>query len=596
MKRMLLPLLVLALLCMGLTAAAEGNNAITLEVNTGKIAVYAADDPYLAGLTDQADGEVLPVMVIPAKKGFQLRTSVQPTTVRNRRVTLTSDNPEIVKIYENTVTGRKAGETFLTIASVQDPSVTVRYRVIVTQPVSRISVTAPEKNVAVGGSITLNAAILPEDATIKQVTWSSADERIATVDANGTVTGVKRGTARITAAATDGSNIRASINLQVIQTAGEITLDKQELTVDTGRTGVLKATVLPKDTNDKNVIWTSSDESIAKVNAQGRVTGVSLGDCEITCTSRVNGAVQAKAIVHVQQPVKKISFGEEQVIYAGENGRVTWTVEPANATNQAVKLSSSNEKVLTVSEDGTVTGIQAGEAYVRAVSTDGSNQQARVKVRVLQHVTGVHMRRRTAYVDVKQTSTAGAILEPEKATNRNMTWETADASVATVAPEPKAPNKVRITGVSEGETIVTGTTEDGGFQASILVRIGDWEKSLKLADAFVKGTDVHLNVKNNSELTITSITVEVSAFDSAGKPVACNRKDNSGTYRMIYKKTLEPGESTKDKDWKTVEFKRPDEETVHHYVVKITEFVIDDDWVKLIRPKNQPTKKITVKK
>lgn len=594
MKRMLLPLLVLALLCMGLTAAAEGNNAITLEVNTGKIAVYAADDPYLAGLTDQADGEVLPVMVIPAKKGFQLRASVQPTTVRNRRVTLTSDNPEIVKIYENTVTGRKAGETFLTIASVQDPSVTVRYRVIVTQPVSRISVTAPEKSVAVGGSITLNAAILPEDATIKQVTWSSTDERIATVDANGTVTGVKRGTARITAAATDGSNIRASINLQVIQTAGEITLDKQELTVDTGRTGVLKATVLPKDTNDKNVIWTSSDESIAKVNAQGRVTGVSLGDCEITCTSRVNGAVQAKAVVHVQQPVTKVSFGEAQIVYAGESCKVTWTIEPANATNQAVKLNSSNEKVLTVSEDGTVTGIQAGKAYVRAVTTDGSNRQAKVKVRVLQHVTGVHMRRKTAYVDVKQTSTAGAILEPEKATNRNMTWETADASVATVAPEKKTPNKVRITGVSRGETIVTGTTEDGGFQTSILVRIGDWEKSLKLTDAYVKGTDARLTVKNNSDLTITSITVEVSVFDNDGKPVPCNKKDNSGTYRMVYKKTLEPGASTREKDWKTVDFKLPDSTKVSEYVVKITEFVIDNDWVKLIRPKNQPTKKCPV--
>ena len=594
MKKILLPLLVLALLCMGLTAAAEGNDAITLEVNTGKIAVYAADDPYLAGLTDQADGEILPVMVIPAKKGYQLRVSVQPTTVKNRRVTLTAENPEIVKVYENNVTGRKEGETILTIASVQDPSVTVRYRVIVTQPVSRISVTAPEKSVAVGGSVTLNAGILPEDATIKQVTWSSADERIATVDANGTVTGVKRGTARITAAATDGSNIRASINLQVVQTAEEITLDTTELTVDTGRTGMLKATVLPKDTNDKNVIWTSSDESIAKVNAQGRVTGVSLGECEITCTSKVNGAVQAKAVVHVQQPVTKVSFGEAQVVYAGESGKVTWTIEPANATNPAVKLSSSNEKVLTVSEDGTVTGIQAGEAYVKAVTTDGSNRQAKVKVRVLQHVTGVHMRRKVAYVDVKQTSTAGAILEPEKATNRNMTWETADASVATVAPEKKAPNKVRITGVSKGETIVTGTTEDGGFQTTILVRIGDWEKSLKLTDAYVKGTDAHLTVKNNSDLTITSITVEVSVFDKDGKPVPCNKKDNSGTYKMTYKKTLEPGVSTKEKDWKTVDFKAPDSAKAHEYVVKITEFVIDNDWVKLIRQKNQPTRKCPV--
>ena len=141
---------------------------------------------------------------------------------------------------------------------------------------------------------------------------------------------------------------------------------------------------------------------------------------------------------------------------------------------------------------------------------------------------------------------------------------------------------------------MTGTTEDGGFQTSILVRIGDWEKSLKLTDAYVKGTDARLTVKNNSDLTITSITVEVSVFDNDGKPVPCNKKDNSGTYRMVYKKTLEPGASTREKDWKTVDFKLPDSTKVSEYVVKITEFVIDNDWVKLIRPKNQPTKKCPV--
>ena len=110
----------------------------------------------------------------------------------------------------------------------------------------------------------------------------------------------------------------------------------------------------------------------------------------------------------------------------------------------------------------------------------------------------------------------------------------------------------------------------------------------------MKGADAVLKVKNVSDLTITSIKVEVSVFDNEGKPVPCNSKDDSNTYVMTYKKTLEPGDTTKEKDWKTVNFKLPDSPTVHEYVVKITEFEIDHDWIKVIRKNNQPTQKCPV--
>ena len=84
-------------------------------------------------------------------------------------------------------------------------------------------------------------------------------------------------------------------------------------------------------------------------------------------------------------------------------------------------------------------------------------------------------------------------------------------------------------------------------------------------------------------------------FDIDGNPVPCNKKDKkSNTYQMVYKKTLEPGASTKEKDWKVVNFKLPESTTVAEYVVKITEFEIDHDWIKVIRKQNQPTKKCPV--
>lgn len=594
MKRILVLLLAMAMLLTSVAVLAEGSDAITMELKTAKLPLYAADDPYLEGLTEAGDG--LQVIVLSVKKGVQLQVTVQPKSMKNKQVTLSVDNEGVARAKGNTVTGVAPGETVLTIASKQDPSVTLQYRIVVVQPVTRLTVTAPAKTVAVGSTMQLMPVYTPDNATRKGVTWTSANEQIATVDANGVVTGLKRGNTRITALATDGSKIRANVNVQVTQGAQEIQLDKAELTVDAGKSGVLKATVLPKDANNKNVVWSSSDESVAKVNGQGRVTGVALGDCEIICTSKDTGDVQAKAVVHVQQPVKKIVFGDAPSVYNGESAQLSWTVDPANASHPELEFSSSNTKILTVDENGLVTGVMGGDASVIAKTTDGSNRQAKLKIRVMQHVTGVHMKRHVAYVDLNATSPTTAILEPEKAKyiNRNMTWESADPSIATVVPEKKNPNRADIHGNNQGETTVTGTTEDGGFQASIVVKVGDWQHCLKLTDAGVRGEWPFVTVKNVSDLYITSITCEFTVYDINDQVIPSNLKDLSKPSRIVYNRPLNPGASTEERYWKVIDFTPSDNALVAYYVIKVVEYQIDNDWVKTIQPRNQPTKKCPV--
>lgn len=594
MKKMLSLLLALVMLCVSMTALAEESEAISLELNTAKLPVYAADDPYLNGLTSAGDG--LPVIVLAVKKTLQLQVNVLPKKTRNKKVQLAVDNEAVVRVKGNAVAGLEPGETVLTITSAEDPSASIQYRIVVIQPITRLTLTAPAKNVAVGGTIQLTPAYVPENATRQKVTWASGNEQTATVDENGVVTGLKRGNVRITATAADGSNIRANISLQVTQSAEEITLDNPELTVDVGRNGVLKATVLPKDTNNRKVVWSSSDESIAKVNNQGRVTGVALGDCEITCTSEEVGTVMAKAVVHVQQPVKKVTLDPAPAVYNNETAQLTWKIEPENASNPKLTFKSSNEKILTVDENGVVTGVSGGEASVIATTTDGSRRQAKVKVKVMQHLTGVHMLRKVAYIDYGQTALAGAVLEPEKAKNinPNMTWESADPSIASVAQNKKAPNKVDITGVSYGDTDIYGTTEDGGFQASLHVKVGDWERALKITAGEVRGADPYITVRNDSELYITSITVQVMVYDIDGHVVPSNSKDPTKPFLMVYNKPLEPGASTREGNWKLVNFMLPDSPLVSDYVMTLTEFQIDNDWVKTIRQKNRPTKRCPV--
>ena len=592
MKRVLVSLmLLLALLCMCMPAGAEGDG-VSLEVEPRKMLLHQASEPLLSGLvSDPTDGT--PVLILPVRKSCEFSISVLPRNLKNRKVTITAEDETVVRIRNNGITGLAPGETLMTIATQADPTISVIYRVLVVQPVSRISVTAAEKSMAAGETIALSTSVLPEDATIQSVLWSSSDERIATVDEDGTVHGVSRGNVRIIATSQDGGNVRANISIKVTQNAQEITLNQDDVTIDVGKTAVLRATVLPKNTDDKNVIWSSSDESIATVNSQGRITGVSLGECEIICTSKTAGEVQARATVHIQKPVRSITFGAAPVVYAKETAQLGWTIEPADATNPALKLTSANEKILTVSDDGTLTGIQAGETYVNAITTDGSNRRARIRVKVLQHVEGVHMKRQTAYIDVKEGEVTGAVFEPETATNQNMTWESADPSVAMATATNKS-SRVKIVGVSQGETVVTGITEDGGFKTSITVKVGDWDHALQLKDAQVKGTDVIMKIRNNSTLHITSITAEISVFDADGNPVPCNSKDDSNTFKMVYKHPLDPGETTTDRYWKTVNFKTPESLTVSEYEIKITQYQIDDDWIKTIRKWNQPSQKCPV--
>ena len=600
MKKILVPLLALVLLIASIGATADGSDAVTLEVNTGKNKVYMSDDPYIASLRGDAaepEGDALPVLVLPVKKGIQLQVTVKPAAVKNKKVILSVDDAAVAQVQGTGLTGLKAGETVLTIASEADPAATVQYRVLVIRQVSRISLTASEKSVAVGGSISLTPEFTPEDATLKQVSWSSDNEKIATVDQDGIVTGMKRGTVRMIATAQDGSNVRANISVQVVQLAEEITLKETEVTVDTGRNVMLHATVLPTDTNDKSVVWTSSDESIATVNTQGRVTGVSLGDCEIICASSTAGSVEARAVVHVQQPVKGIAFGEAPTVYVNETGKLTWNVEPSDANNPEVILTSGNEKILTVNQDGTVTGVKAGETFVQAVIADGSNRQARIKIKVYQHVESVQMKRNTAYIDTGSSSIAGAILSPKNAANQNMTWESEDPAIASVKPVAKQTYRVNISGLQEGTTTVTGTTVDGGLQTSIKVIVGSFEKSLKLDKdhTYVQGSgDVVIRVKNISDLTITSVTATVAVTDVDGNPVPCNSKDDSNTFTVEYKSTLGPGETSRDSKWKYVDFKYPESTAVSQYEVRITQFQIDHDWIKTIRKKYQPVLKCPV--
>jgi Synergist-CTERM protein sorting domain-containing protein len=151
-------------------------------------------------------------------------------------------------------------------------------------PVTGITFDNTALNLVIGKTGTITATVLPANATVKTLTWTTSDAKVATVAA-GKVTAIAAGTATITAKADDSSGITATCAVTVtpVYVTG-ITLSQSSLAMKTGNTSALTATVTPSDATEKTVTWTSSNTAVATVK-DGLVTAVGEGTAEITATA-----------------------------------------------------------------------------------------------------------------------------------------------------------------------------------------------------------------------------------------------------------------------------------------------------------------------
>ena len=153
----------------------------------------------------------------------------------------------------------------------------------------------------VGEEYTFTVTTVPADIEGLTLIWTSSDENIVSVD-NGTVTALAEGTADITVSG--GNNVSATCKVTVSPDE-EVEIEAESITLSTvsadmliGESLTLTATILPENTTDKTVTWSSSESSIAGVDDNGTVTAVSAGTAVITATT-VNGRT-AECTVTVQ--------------------------------------------------------------------------------------------------------------------------------------------------------------------------------------------------------------------------------------------------------------------------------------------------------
>ena len=223
----------------------------------------------------------------------------------------------------------------------------------------------------VGGSGKIRYSVLPSNATNTNVTFKSIKEKVAIVDANGVVTGVSEGNADIVITTEEGGfEAKCTVRVDGIDARGIERVGDKTVTMGLNQTRQLQVKITPSDTTNKNVQWTSSNNSVATVDSNGVVISKNSGSTIITATTH-NG-LKTEFFIEVETPVTNITLNSNEInLNPGGTFKLDATVNPSNASNKNIKWISANESIATVDQSGNVTADVAGTTYISAVSADG---------------------------------------------------------------------------------------------------------------------------------------------------------------------------------------------------------------------------------
>ena len=438
-------------------------------------------------------------------------TATPEAALTGKTIAWSSSDEDVVIVDEDGNIEAVGIGTATITASVDDFSDSVD--ITVNAPLTSITLDKQETTIKKGDTVDLKVIYNPEDTTdSKDVTWTSSDNTVASVDEDGTVTALKDGTTTITAKVGD-LTADCIVNVREVPLE-EIDLNQNAITLNKGeKSEPLVVSYNPDDTtDDKTVTWSSSDDDVATVE-NGVITATGAGTATITATV---GEFTAECEVTVISPLESITLTADRTTDDLEvDDTVNLTVEynPTDTTDdKAVTWSSSDEDVATVDENGVVTAVSGGTATITATSVVNENITATCDVRVLKHTTGITLDQS------EMTLTKGEISVPlvvsfepaDTDDSKDVTWSTSDASVADVDTEG------RVTAVGAGTVTITATV--GEFTAECEVTVISPLESITLTadrttDNLEVGDTVNLTVEYNPADTTDDKAVTWSSSD-----------------------------------------------------------------------------------
>lgn len=400
-------------------------------------------------------------------------------------------------------------------------------------------VVSGDSTIIKGKSTTLKAAVYPEYAKNKNVTWESSDKDAVKVSAKGKVTVTANATAGktyvITATAKDGKDgktVAGTIGITVKEAAAikSVVFEKKSDSVERGKDNVnydLGAICKVTTVNDGNgtvadVNWSSDNKKVATVNSNGIVTAVGAGKVTITATANDGSGKKASFKLTVVQKVTDITVSGSSALSNGKSIKLVATTGPVTATNKKVKWSVAPEgNGVTVAANGTVKAsgnAKTGQYTITATAEDGSNVTGSKVITVSDNAisqikldnSSITIFRTAGNYNSATSATITATVTAKSGNSNALEFTSSNPGIATVTWNGTTA-VVEATGKATGITVITCKATDGsGKSAKCKVKVVNPASNLTIAppggnDGYVaKGKQITLSAVFDEEFGSTS--------------------------------------------------------------------------------------------
>lgn len=494
------------------------------------------------------------VTVSRNQKTYQLYATLTPETTTNQKIIWDTQNSKVATVDQNgLVTFKNSGTVTISAQSADNPLLIAYCTFTVEKAVVSVELDYHDVEMYTGETRRLSYQVYPSNATHTDVTWTSFDTSIVTVDDTGMLTAKGPGTTQIMLMSVEDGSYYDICTVVVKQKATSVKMNYTELTMDRGEYFDMEVTIAPVNSTEASLIWESLNTSVATVSSTGRITARKEGTAIVAV--RTQNGNTSYCTVTVLEPVISLELDPtELIIDVGEVFQIDPVFKPVNPTIKEVKWTSYNEDVATVNALGEVEGISRGVTIVTCETVDGG-YRAFCQIQVMDPAMSVTISPDNYRLGYGKTFVLEATVtnHGEVVENVPVLWESSDESICTVDENGK------ITGVNYGYATIRAEVDDEyGAYATCEIRVVREVTSIRLNHnvmTIIQGhtaslkADVQPSNATYTDALFSSENDTVAVVDSDGmitalKPgttwIWAKAKDNSGKYARCYVTVIEP--------------------------------------------------------
>lgn len=494
---------------------------------------------------------------------YQVNTTIEPEVPSDPTLTWSVVMGENVVSVDQTgaITALEVGTATVLVEGVNHSGKPAQAYIRVNVRDRLLSIKFEETNVEVPekGTYQLNVIFEPSENVNKTLHFKSSDTDVVTVnESTGEITGVKSGGMAVITCWAEDIGAQEVISCLVTVTdavipATDFQISPVSQTVQVGKSFNIIPSFEPENTSDKNIQYESMNSSIAKVDKNGRVTGVKAGITIINCIPVENvGDIKAKACTVTVIPAVKLSLSpSSREIAVGKSFTIKKIVSPSTA-DKAATWKSSNTKIATVSSGGKVKAKKIGSCTITC-TLKKYNVKATCKIKVAKLRSTLKLNKHSIRINIGQTYKLKKTVWTNNTKKPGVRFTSKNKRIATVG---KTSGKIK--GKKVGSTVITAKTTDKKAKAKCRVTVIRRITGIKLNKTYAvcyigRTLKLKATVKPKKasikKLKWTSSNKRVATVQSNGRVtgisegsvyITAKAKDGSNKYARCYVKVVEP--------------------------------------------------------